>query len=540
MSRLWLIPISGPSLQPIELNPRPEGLTIGRHEKCDLMLPSNAEQVSRMHARLMHDETEGWRLSDLGSRWGTFLNGVKLTPKLEIPIKPGDLIGIAPWTFTVSTSHRIRGLQPKEDMGQTVVRAISEKNARPLAENLLQLLLESAAKIHASTSENELAENVISAALRGTGLSNGVMLKPVDGLNSFNVISSQISKDAQNSPSTFSRSLLLEASGGNVAEISAGSGGDFSQSLVQMNVSAAICAPLMLGESAAAFLYLDSRGSIMQAIRPNASEFCVALSKIASLALANIKRVEIEKRQSSIDAELSAAAAAQKWIMPKRLLQFGDLKTIGESKPGQQVGGDFFDIIPLADGKLAIAVGDVSGKGVSASVLMTATQGYLHASLDQYHEPGKAVTALNRFIGPRRPASRFVTLWVGLIDPKNNRLTYVDAAHGYAVLRKSDGTMHELNDGGGLPVGVMDDSEYTAIEVEFAKGDQLVIVSDGIIEQPSRDSSIESRQEFEIEGVKKALAITTDDIVKLIFTSVFDHAGTEQLADDATTVWVGW
>ncbi len=540
MPSLWLIPMSGPRLEPIELPPAPEGLIIGRHEQCPLRLPSDAEQVSRNHAQFIFDETDGWRMQDLGSRWGTFLNGVRLNPRQEIPIKPGDLIGIAPWSFTLATTPKIRGLHLREDTGQTVVRSITERNSVPLADNLLHLLLESAAKIHASTSEKELAENVIGAALRGTGLTNAVLLKPLDGLNAFTIVSSHVSKEAEDSPATFSRSLINEAAAGNVAEINAGSGGDFSQSLVQMNVSAAICVPLMLGTSPAAFLYLDSRGSVLQSIRPNGSAFCVALSKMASLALANIKRVEIEKRQSHMDAELSSAAAAQKWIMPRRQMTFGPLKTIGESRPGQFVGGDFFDIIQLDDSRVAIAVGDVSGKGVSASVLMTATQGFLHASLQQYGEPGQAVTALNKFIAPRRPASRFVTMWVCVIDIEKKTLTYVDAAHSYAILKSADGTIRDLNEGGGLPVGVMEDGDYAALEVPFNTGDELVIASDGIIEQPSAGSSSEARVQFEVEGVKETLGEPTDDVVKVLFERVISHAGTSQLADDATAVWVGW
>lgn len=536
----WLIPMSGPTLDPIELNPAVEdGLTVGRHEACQIRLPPDAEQVSRLHAKFRYDG-EQWRLQDLGSRWGTFVSGVRLEPRIEMPIHDGDLIRIAPWTFTLSPTPRKRGLHLKEDTGQTIVRVVNEKTVQPLADNLLHLLLESTSKIHSSTSEQELADNVIDAAVRGTGLQNAVVLKPVDGLQSFEIISTRLSPLAQDAPAYYSRSLIHTAANGTVAEVSSGSGGDFSQSLVQMNVSAAICVPLMLGASAAAFLYLDSRGSTLQTLRPNAAAFCVGLSRMASLALANLKRVEIEKRQTLMNAELNAAAAAQKWIMPKREQQFGPLKTIGESKPGQYVGGDFFDIIPLTDGKLAITVGDVSGKGVSASVLMTATQGFLHAALEEHEEPGAAVTKLNRFVAPRRPSSRFVTLWAGVIDPQRGTLRYVDAAHSYALLYRADGSTRQLNEGDGLPLGVMDDGVYTAIEVPFTPGDQLVIVSDGIIEQPSAHSAGDNREQFEIDGVRAVLSSGPDDCVKELFNAVVAHASSEQLADDATAVWVSF
>lgn len=538
MSSMWLIPTIGPVLAPIELVASKRGQVIGRQESCEIRLPADAEQVSRQHARFTFDEAGGWHITDLSSRWGTSLNGVKLSPGKSMPIREGDLIRITPWTFVVSSTPRKRGLQLRDDVGQTFVRSVHEKNVHPLADSLLNLLLESAGKIHACESEKELAERVMDAAIRGTGLTNAVVLKPLDG-QAFEVVGSRISREAEGTSAQFSRSLIQSASEGHVAEISAGSGGSFSQSLVQMNVSAAICVPMMLGNTVAAYLYLDSRGSLLQSIRPNGSAFCVALSRIASLALANLKRVEMEKRQAAIHAELQAAASAQKYIMPPRQQTIGPLRITGESRPGQFVGGDFFDVIPLDQDKIAVVVGDVSGKGVTASVLMTAAQGFLHAAMQQYADVGRAVTALNRYIAPRRPASKFLTMWVGLIDLQQETLSYVDAAHSYALLKGVDGRIDQLNQGGGLPIGVMDEGVYESVQVPFRLGNELIIASDGIIEQPGTASSPETRVQFEVERMKQVFAEPCEDMVQQLFQRVIDFAGTEHLADDATVLWVG-
>jgi serine phosphatase RsbU (regulator of sigma subunit)/pSer/pThr/pTyr-binding forkhead associated (FHA) protein len=532
----WLIPISGPPLSPIELSCDAGGHTLGRHEACAVTLPPDAEQVSRQHARIdFADDT--WQVTDLASRWGTTVNGVRLTPRSAMPVNEGDLIGIAPWTFLFSHDTSRRGVRPSDDAQQTMVRSVGEHNAQPLAEDLLKLLLESASKVHSATNEAQLAEILLRLAKRGTGLSNAVMLRPTDGLNVFDVIASDGPPGGTDAPATFSRSLVNAAASGNVAEIAAGSGGAFSQSLVQMSVSAAICAPLMLGGTAAAFLYVDSRGTLPQPLRPNASAFCVGLSRIASLAFANLKRIEIEKRQSRIDAELHAAAAAQKWILPKRELTIGRVRTVGESRPGAYVGGDFFDVLPLSGGRVAVALGDVSGKGVSAGVLMTLAQGFLHAALLESGEPGVAVTRLNAFIAPRRPANKFVTLWAAVIDPAAGTLRYVDAAHSYALLKRADGTIEELNAGGGLPIGVMDDGVYEAFDVPLAAGDTIVVVSDGIVEQPAPGSG-DQRVQFDVEGLRATLASPCADIVAAVFDAVVSHAQGDDLADDATALYV--
>jgi serine phosphatase RsbU (regulator of sigma subunit) len=539
----WLLPIAGPPIEPIGLVPRPGGATLGRHEQCDLCLPADAEKVSRMHARFTFDDGR-WSVSDLSSRWGTFVNGVKLSPGQEMPLNEGDLIRVTPWTFVVSPSAVKRGMQIGDDTGQTVVRAVSMESSgsRPLADAMLALLLESATAIHSATDEKQLAELVMDAALRGTGLTNAAMLRPVDTAGRFEIIASKISASAAtaNSGVTFSRSLINAAAQGQVAELSSNAiaQGDISHSIVQLKINSAICVPVMLGPAIAAFLYLDSRGTLMHTLRPNASAYCIALGRMASLALANLKRMEMEKRAEHMRMELAAAAMAQKWIMPKRDTRHGPFTLIGESRPGQVVGGDFFDIIPLSETKLAVAVGDVSGKGIAASVLMTATQGYLHAALHDHADAALAVTKANHFVNPRRPENKFVTMWVGIFDLDAQTLSYVDAGHSYAIVKRKDGSFEQLDKGGGLPIGVDDDTPYQGESVRIEPGDTVMIVSDGIIEQFALGTSGATRRQFEIAGVQQSMQNDSPDPVADLFNAVITHAGTDQLADDATAVMV--
>src|SRR5688500_13104350 len=90
---MYLVPVAGPPLEPMRLVPDPAGLTVGRHQQCTMQLP--ADRVSRQHARFTYSE-DGWRVSDLGSRWGTAINGVSVAAGPEVPLREGDLIRIAP------------------------------------------------------------------------------------------------------------------------------------------------------------------------------------------------------------------------------------------------------------------------------------------------------------------------------------------------------------------------------------------------------------------------------------------------------------
>lgn len=560
---MYLIPIAGPRVDAMLLaarDDRPQGLTLGRHESCELLLPANAESVSRFHARIRFDApTRRWRIADLGSTWGTFLNGVKLAPHAELQLGDGDLLRIEPWTFVPARSLHRRGLTSTDDVGQSMVHTLSTINLsrQTLREEMLALLLEAAAAIHDAGTESELAERLLDSAVRGSGLPNGAVLRPIDAAGRFEMLATRTGGSADDADHfTFSRSLLNAAAQGQTAELSAA--GNQSQSMVQMNISAALCVPIMLGPAPAAYLYLDSRAArpgmaAVSSARPNAAAFCAALGRLASMALSSLRRMDIERRQTSIENDLTAAAAAQRWVLPRRQTKVGAFTVIGESRPGRYVGGDFFDVIDLGNGRIAVALGDVSGKGVEASVLMTATQGFLHAALLHHPHPGPAVTAANRFVSPRRPDSRFVTLWTAVIDAVAGTISYVDAGHSYAMLIGAGGDIAELNSGGGPPLGIVDDFEYVAEVVELPAWGRLAVVSDGIVEQPANlATSGGARLDFGMHGAKACFAseapdaitasdaITPPDEITELFRRLVEHAGSTHLADDATGVCVKW
>jgi serine phosphatase RsbU (regulator of sigma subunit) len=204
------------------------------------------------------------------------------------------------------------------------------------------------------------------------------------------------------------------------------------------------------------------------------------------------------------------------------------------------VGGDFFDVIPLGDGRVAVALGDVTGHGIAASVLMTAAQGFLHAALRCSDSVAAAVTDLNRFIYPRRPASSFLTLWVGLFDATAGTVTYVNAGHGYALLQAPGGDITMLDGGEDFPIGFDEDVPYGQTVAPLPAGGRALVISDGLVEQfdPGR---IEPHKQFGLEGVQAVLAKhATAEAVGALFDAVFNHADSDTLQDDATAVMVTW
>jgi hypothetical protein len=549
VARAWLIPLpSGIPLEPLELTPaaRNRSIVIGRNKDCDLPLPLQAEKVSRRHAEFVHQNGQ-WRIADLGSRWGTVVNGVKLQPNRPVFLSEGDLLRIQPWTFRFSRDRKsTTGSVAFDDGNATMVRTLVGEPNEPLRQDMLHLLLEGASAIQSAVDESALAAVLLDFARRGTGLDSATVLRALDANGGIDAIMATSGSGHARQPAMrFSRSLLAAASQGAVAEFSGIAQADVAQSILQSNVAMAICAPLMLGTTVAAYLYLDSRAGPEESpglLRPNAAGFCQALCRMGGLALANLKRIDIERRAAHMEAELSAAAAAQRWILPRKPVTADPFICVGQSQPGGYLGGDFFDAQVLPDGRLAVCLGDVSGHGAAASVLMTAAQGFLHASLTAHGDLARAVNSLNAFIQPRCPSGTFVTLWTGIFDPRRMSVDYVDAGHGYAMLLKADKSVQTLDENGGIPIGIDLNFQHQTAAAQLSPGERVLVISDGIIEQFSPEALPDGRRrQFGRDGVLAVVAEAGgDDLLKQLFQALDRFAGGKGYSDDVTGILVQW
>ncbi len=198
------------------------------------------------------------------------------------------------------------------------------------------------------------------------------------------------------------------------------------------------------------------------------------------------------------------------------------------------LGGDFYDFMPLPHDALALAVGDASGKGLAAALMITNVQSSVRTAASFAGSDGPAVvTAVNRQVHASSLEDRFATLFYGVYDGTKRRLQYVNAGHNPPMVIRRDGSIISL-EAGGAPLGIIADSSYEQGTVELTPGDQILASTDGVIE-----ATPPAESEWGAEGLRKAAtrssALCVDEIVDAIFTSM-DEFSLGRQTDDATVV----
>jgi serine phosphatase RsbU (regulator of sigma subunit) len=191
------------------------------------------------------------------------------------------------------------------------------------------------------------------------------------------------------------------------------------------------------------------------------------------------KRLQEEAKR--LDHELDQAREAQMRLVPSEPLRLGSWEVTGQVTPARQVGGDSFDYFVVGDQRLGFSIGDVSGKGMPAALLMMTAQGYLRVHCSSDRPLPEKLRLLNQGVVRSVQPGKFITLFYGELDPAGGLLRYVNAGHNYPLLRRADGSLEPLIEGG-LMLGFGADIEFAQGEVSMEPGDALLLYSDGVSE----------------------------------------------------------
>ena len=192
-----------------------------------------------------------------------------------------------------------------------------------------------------------------------------------------------------------------------------------------------------------------------------------------------LRAAEARERER-IEQELRVARSIQQELLPETLPKLDGWRIATHYGPAREVGGDFYDFLELSNGRLGLVVGDATGHGMPAALVMATTRGMLRAVVRSSESPGEVLARVNEALVADIPPSTFVTCFYGVLDPENGRFRYANAGHNLPC-RRHDGQAEELR-ARGMPLGLMPGMSYEEKEVVLEKGESVLFYSDGLVE----------------------------------------------------------
>jgi sigma-B regulation protein RsbU (phosphoserine phosphatase) len=258
--------------------------------------------------------------------------------------------------------------------------------------------------------------------------------------------------------------------------------------------------------------------------------------KIEEMLMRLAKAVEMQRLKDEnlsfrqhLEMELDVARKIQQVLLPQQIPVIAGFNIGTFSEPAKQVGGDYHDLIKLMSGGLGIAIGDVSGKGMPASLLMANVQASLRTYSESAYSPKEIVHRINNALCPicqYIEEHRFITLFYGVLNPDNKILVYSNAGHNYPLVFRENGSVCQPLESTGLPCGITEDCRYDEAQIKLESGDILVLYTDGIVEAVNSNE-----EEFSEERLRDIISSNTNlDSASLIARI---HEELEEFVGDA-------
>jgi sigma-B regulation protein RsbU (phosphoserine phosphatase) len=243
---------------------------------------------------------------------------------------------------------------------------------------------------------------------------------------------------------------------------------------------------------------------------------------------------EEEKRAQAMEEEMRTAQTIQQHLLPKEAPKLPGFDAAGMTVSAKEVGGDYFDYLPLAGGRWGLVVADVAGKGLPAAMLMANLQATIRGQVSFAGSCRECLTNANLLLKQSMTPGRFATLFLAFLDPARKILTYSNGGHNPPYLFKADGSFRELSHGGPI-LGVLDSQLYAEETVVLAAGDVLVIYTDGETEA-FNEKGEQFGEERLLATLKPVLSRPAEEILAAVVGAVRKFCGRAPQSDDMTLV----
>ncbi len=263
------------------------------------------------------------------------------------------------------------------------------------------------------------------------------------------------------------------------------------------------------------------------------------ISAFATHAAISIERARLHEQiiaGKKLEEQLSIAREIQESFLPQRTPEIPGYDIAGRNIPSFQVGGDYFDFIRIVESQYGIAIGDVSGKGIPAALIMASFRASLIAEIRNNYSIRAICSKVNNLLVESIPPGRYVTAVYGVLDAKNHVFTFANCGHNLPILLRADSTVEFLREGGQL-LGVSAGTVYEERPLYINKGDLILFYTDGVSEVFSDDGT-EFGMERLMEVLKTNRGRSSGEILSAIYAAVQQFAGPRHVFDDLTMIAV--
>jgi serine phosphatase RsbU (regulator of sigma subunit) len=538
-------------------------ITLGRSARNDLCIPDPF--ASRVHAEVRR-EGEEYFLQDLGSANGTLYNGG--TVEGTVPLTAGGRIQIGETeiVFDDGTYHSSMGATMITDNSShslpeaTIAMASGDRTTSGLLEaiegartkpevsavarvaregDLLALISKVGITLLASATLNETLEQIVSLVFEAVPADRCLLMMRDDADEELRVAVARLrDRVGEVGEIRVSRNVMDEVMlrGKSVLTSDAQHDPRFaSGTVVLQGVRSVLAVPLGVSEKVFGIIYADSpiaEGRFTE----DHLKVLTTLASVAAIRVENARLVEARFQQERLERELQLASEIQQRFQPTAPPIVPGYELQGISFPCYEIGGDYYDFIQRDDGRLVIALGDVSGKGTAAALLMSSLHAAIHAQTGSHDTLVETISAVNRYLAENIPPNRFVTLFYAELDPESGAVSFLNAGHNPPLIVHAAGTVEQLASGG-LPLGIKADADYREGRTQMQLGDVLVIYSDGVTEAASPNG-----EEFGptrlYEVVSRNVDASAAGIRDRIESALTKFSQGTQAADDITLVIV--
>lgn len=542
-------------------------LTIGRSSRNDICIGDPF--ASRLHAEL-RQESDHVLLVDNGSANGTFLNGQRVTGAIRL--EAGDIIRIGETEieYTSSGQDMLSGAtvylsgpaaaalpadtitspinkRATNDLISTIQSGAMEmrnpSGARPKlvpeaagGRDLLSIVSQVGIALLPRTTLEDTLKMTIDLVFQAIPAERGFLFLKED-----DELTCKIARGAHHdalptaSQVQLSRSITNKviSEGASVLTSDAMHDPRFQSqnSIVLSQIRSVMAVPLASGEETFGMIYVDN--PFHSRFKEEDLKVLTTIASVASIKIEHERLLDERLEKRRMEEELKVASEIQMRLQPVAPPQIEGWDMTGVSFPCREIGGDYYDFIRRkSDNRLIVAVGDVSGKGTGAALLMSSLHAAVRAQSQTRRTISEVMGEINEYIFENSPSNKFLTLFYGELDPETGTLVYSNGGHNTPMLIRPSGEIISL-DQGGLPVGMMKGVLYQEATVFFNPGDTLIIYSDGITESIN-DRDEEFGEERLIDVVKHNLSRSASGIRDRIDESLSRFVGTTAPVDDMT------